>query len=337
LQKNNKQNKICAIIVTYNRKNLLLKTLESIFSQSVNINSIFIINNGSTDDTENMLIKKGIIKKHKEKGKKTNESLNIYKFKNNKHLTIYYTKTSKNLGGAGGFHYGIKKAFKYNYKWFWILDDDISPEKNCLKNLLEHKNISRVLVPLRISKQINYKEFPAIKFNLKNPFLIDIRDVSFYKKYDSVRELPSLIIVEDFSFEGPLIHRDIIKNIGFPRKDIFISGDDTDYALKIRYKLKEKILLVTKAIIKRLNTSVMKGKTPYWKEYYLNRNYYFTHINYGENIFVKSKPFLLFIGLLIKNIVKLNFDLKKFKINFFAFLDAFKNPMPVRYKPGDKI
>ncbi len=325
--------KIAAIIVTYNRKTLLKQVLDTVIREINSFGTIIIIDNNSNDGTNFFLKEQGFINNSIE----DYENIGKITINTKNDLKTIYLKLNENLGGSGGYHYGVKLALEQEWDWLWFLDDDAMPKKGCLNTLLSYNNRYSVLIPLRESNKINYKEFPAIKFNLKNPFLVDIRDVEFYKKFKTINDFPETIKVEDFSFEGPLIKRDVISKIGLPKKDIFISGDDTDYALRIRYKLKEKLALITRAKIIRLKTDIKNEKTPYWKEYYLNRNYYYTHFKYGENIFVKIKPFALFLGLVLKNIVKLNFDSKKFKINYFAIIDSLKSPMPSRFKPEDEI
>ncbi|MFZ7171628.1 glycosyltransferase [Avibacterium volantium] len=46
---------ICAVIVTYNRKLLLVECLKALLNQSQSLNAIYIINNANTDGTENYL------------------------------------------------------------------------------------------------------------------------------------------------------------------------------------------------------------------------------------------------------------------------------------------
>lgn len=52
---------IAACIVTYNRKELLIKCLNSIISQTQTVQEIIIVNNCSTDGTKDMLFSKGYI------------------------------------------------------------------------------------------------------------------------------------------------------------------------------------------------------------------------------------------------------------------------------------
>ncbi|WP_426711571.1 glycosyltransferase [Enterobacter cloacae complex sp. 309I3] len=55
--------RICAVVVTFNRKQLLVRSLNSIISQrDAVLNKIIIIDNASTDGTENYLTRKGHVR-----------------------------------------------------------------------------------------------------------------------------------------------------------------------------------------------------------------------------------------------------------------------------------
>lgn len=72
-------NTIAAVVVTFNRKELLKENIEALIKQTYKEFDIFIIDNASTDGTE--------------------ESIREY-IQSNK---IKYVNTGKNLGGARGF------------------------------------------------------------------------------------------------------------------------------------------------------------------------------------------------------------------------------------------
>lgn len=77
---------IAAVVVTYNRKELLKKNIEALLKQTYKEFDIYIIDNASTDGTY--------------------EYIKEYIDSNQ----IHYENTNKNLGGAGGFNFGIKKV-----------------------------------------------------------------------------------------------------------------------------------------------------------------------------------------------------------------------------------
>ena len=56
-----KNESVCAVVVTYNRKRLLLECLESLKKQTRPIDAIYIIDNASTDCTPEILLKNNYI------------------------------------------------------------------------------------------------------------------------------------------------------------------------------------------------------------------------------------------------------------------------------------
>ncbi|OQY10720.1 MAG: hypothetical protein B6I29_00735 [Marinitoga sp. 4572_148] len=108
---------IAALIVTYNRKDLLKETIEAILNQTLKPNRLFVVNNASTDGTDDVL------NKYKEKYGDDIEIINL----------------KENLGGAGGFNYGIHYIYDtFEYDWIWLMDDDAVPAKNALETLFTY-------------------------------------------------------------------------------------------------------------------------------------------------------------------------------------------------------
>ena len=105
--------KVAAIVVTYNRKKLLLENIKALLAQTYRDLDILIIDNCSTDGTKDA----------------------IQEYIKNK--SIIYVNTGSNLGGAGGFQYGIKYASKNNYDNVWVMDDDGMPTPTALEELMK--------------------------------------------------------------------------------------------------------------------------------------------------------------------------------------------------------
>lgn len=60
---NKVEDTICAVVVTYNRKHLLVETLTAVINQSLPLSAIYIIDNASTDLTEEFLVEKKFLEK----------------------------------------------------------------------------------------------------------------------------------------------------------------------------------------------------------------------------------------------------------------------------------
>lgn len=107
---------VIAIVVTYNRKELLKKNLECLINQTYKINEIFVVDNCSTDGTEQYI----------------DEYIKANKIK--------YIKLEENLGGSGGFSKGLELAAKTNNDYVWGMDDDAFPKNDALEKLIPFAN-----------------------------------------------------------------------------------------------------------------------------------------------------------------------------------------------------
>ena len=103
--------KTLAIVVTRNRKRLLLQCLDALTRQTVPCD-ILIVDNASDDGTDVAV------------GERISDGL-------------AYVNTGANLGGAGGFAFGIKEAVRRGYNFIWIMDDDVIPAPDALAELLK--------------------------------------------------------------------------------------------------------------------------------------------------------------------------------------------------------
>lgn len=195
------EQKIIAVVVTFNRLTLLKRAIAFIQKQTLPVYEIIIVNNGSTDGTSEWLTSQ-------------------------KDLTVV---NQDNVGGAGGFYTGIQIAHEHGANWVWCMDDDVYPTETCLETLYSYSqrysNIG-IICPRRIqSGNVIYGE--TLKFNLANPFrplnrFLSSKDVGIHE----------LVKIEGMAFEGPLISCSVIENIGLPNKDLFIFFDDSDYSYR---------------------------------------------------------------------------------------------------------
>jgi rhamnopyranosyl-N-acetylglucosaminyl-diphospho-decaprenol beta-1,3/1,4-galactofuranosyltransferase len=188
---------VAAVVVTFNRKVLLCECLDALLAQNVAVDRIVLIDNASSDGTEDYL---------REKGYLGNE-------------LIDYVRMPINGGGAGGFHEGVRRAYEAGFTWLWLMDDDVEPFPYALKKMLPHANVSSCIQACKVFRDGQSEEWER---------WADIDD--------SGRRIPSLesqsheyIHAQTGCFEGMLIHRQIVSKIGFPDKRFFVGGDDVAY------------------------------------------------------------------------------------------------------------
>jgi rhamnopyranosyl-N-acetylglucosaminyl-diphospho-decaprenol beta-1,3/1,4-galactofuranosyltransferase len=310
MNKENKKETVCAVVVTYNRKNLLLECLEAIRRQTRPVDGIYIIDNASDDGTPELLKENGYIPELPPFN--ISEPYEIeHKISNlvdGNHINVFYVRMHKNTGGAGGFYEGVKRGYERGYDWLWLMDDDGLPEKDCLMN-----------------------QFPNEEGIVTGPMIVDPKTghpVWFSKKYEkfpyNFKPLKILFPVI-LPFNGFLISKKVIYNVGFPRAELFYLGDDVDYSTRI-IKKGYKIEIRKNALFFH----------PIWKRY-KDLNDLRVYLIIRNRIYILLKNYGFGIKLLKNMIVFIYFMLKgeiKPKILFFAFKDGLlgklKKPEEVR-------
>lgn len=197
----NEKLRVAAVVVTYNRLPLLQQCLRALAAQSAHLEAIWLIDNASTDGTQTAV-----------------QAMHLE--------NLVYRNTGKNLGGAGGFAYGVKKAAMAGYDALWLMDDDTIPEPEALQNLLECDRklegkygwlSSRALAPDGTDQPMNRQR--------KTPYT----DVEGYTE----NQVPAVMA----SFVSLFLRTDIVKKFGIPIADFFIWSDDWEYTRRISKEL----------------------------------------------------------------------------------------------------
>lgn len=181
-------------------------------------------------------------------------------------ICFEYINTGANLGGAGGF----KKAFeviieKDTSKKIWLMDDDVEADKECLKNLLQHSNSGNIVQPVRYYKSDNsYARFANKTINLDSPS----KNLVLGHIEQSELTSSTTFNIECVPFEGPLIDREVIDNVGLPDSDYFIFFDDTDYSYRA-IQQGYSIQLCSEALLFR-QIKPVANKSLSWKDFFCN-------------------------------------------------------------------
>jgi GT2 family glycosyltransferase len=285
----NLKDTVCAVVVTYNRKNLLLECLEALLKQTRPIDAMYIIDNFSSDGTPEAL--KGnryiINLPPDDISEPWEKEFEVKNLTDGQPVKIHYVRLNENTGGAGGFYEGVKRGYEKGYDWLWLMDDDAEPALNSLKKIFIAKN-----------NIVN-----------KNNYIVLWNQIVFEKdKKDSVLNKIVLEPVDHAMFVGFFINTELVKKIGLPDKSFFIYFDDIEYCLRIRrfggriFKvlgsfIYHKDWMNQRKITKRIfNKNLSIPDIPKWKFYYLSRNYILMN-SYNNN--AKLKAILNRVKLLI--------------------------------------
>lgn len=190
--------KVGIVVVTYNRLELLKEVIQSLREQTFKNRQIIVINNGSTDNTSEYLSEQSDI------------------------ITI----TQDNLGGAGGFHTGLKYVAENGFNYCWLMDDDVICRPDALAELI-HAFQSRPEIGYVCSKVVGIDRCP-----MNTPAVDDRPTSNGYADYcDMIGE--QMIKVKQSTFVSVLVSTSTIMKVGLPYKEFFIWGDDTEYTSRI--------------------------------------------------------------------------------------------------------
>jgi GT2 family glycosyltransferase len=256
---------VAVVVVTFNRADLLVGMLDGLAAQTHRPDAVFVIDNQSTDHTRQVL------------DARTD-------------LPLHVTTTETNIGGAGGFHLGVRQAYDAGHDRVWLMDDDVVPAPDCLAALMAVDE--DCLIAVREDLAGSLVEKAAIDFDLRNPLAIRPKRSTVDSVYADRASMPELVEVENVAFEGFLVRRDVITEIGFPDPSFFIFFDDAEYAVRAR-RAGRRVWAVRDAVLVRQLDFNQQHDLAGWKGFYMYRNLFVVHMRHGENALVRLKPWLI--------------------------------------------
>lgn len=247
--------RIGCVVVTFNKVNLLQECISSLLNQTVEIDKIIIVDNASTDKTQ----------KYLEKVTETNTN-------------IINCRLEKNLGGAGGFNYGLKLAYQYDLDYIWIMDDDTIPNIDALSKLLN----------VATKENFNWGFLSSnVKWLDNTPCVMNIPITD--KIWSEYLE-HGLVKVVSSTFVSLLIKKEIISEVGFPISDFFIWGDDTEFTRRISSKYPGYLVIdsiVTHKMLKNIDVDIINDSSDRLIRYfYRYRNKVYMSKKYGLKDFI---------------------------------------------------
>lgn len=97
-----------AIVVTYKRPDLLLRTVDAVVAQTVAASAVIVVDNAAAVELAEEL--------------------------STRHPAVIYVPSAENLGPGGGFGVGLRRAEReITADWYWLLDDDSPPALDALE------------------------------------------------------------------------------------------------------------------------------------------------------------------------------------------------------------
>jgi GT2 family glycosyltransferase len=195
---------VAAVVVTYNRRNLLEECLRAIENQTHRPDLIVVIDNASTDGTDEHLAGRPWMLSHR------------------------VHRLPRNYGGAMGFAVGIQAALAAGAESVWLMDDDAIATPSALEYLLEDIKIAGQggRRPAFVCSMVVWTDGSVARMNIPRANAI--------WNETSARLGRPVVDVDSASFVSVLIPADHVRAVGLPHIGYFKWYDDTEYTLRLR-------------------------------------------------------------------------------------------------------
>jgi len=137
--------RVWAVVVTFDRPEVLDRSLEALSRQTRVPQGILVVDNGSASDTSDLLARL-----QRRWGQRTKPRLEVLQLEGN-------------LGPAGGFAEGIQEALRREASAIWALDDDAVAAPGCLEHLLAAQSSTgaELVFPAIFDDTGNPADFPG--------------------------------------------------------------------------------------------------------------------------------------------------------------------------------
>jgi GT2 family glycosyltransferase len=200
--------RILAVVVTYNRCELLARCVRALRGQTRPPEEIVVVNNGSTDDTEAMLREQGV-----------------------------RLITQENVGSAGGWHRGIRCALEEGFDAVWLMDDDGYPEESALQQLDAALTPGTACVSCAVVCEDNHERlvFPLPRLNARGLPLLFAARRKCATLGEAAAESGGALYPFAHFFNGALIAAPALRAIGNVDREFFIFGEELDYLYRLRH------------------------------------------------------------------------------------------------------
>ncbi len=230
--------KYAVVIVTYNRLELLKECVQNAIGQTYKFNNIIIVDNNSSDGTREYLANVA----------QDNENIHVYTL-------------DKNIGGAGGFSYGLEQVTSDD-DYVLLIDDDAIINPDYIEQINNH--VEDGILAYSGSVYRNNKIDTLHRRRIKSEVFMSDENVPL-DEYNN-----ESFIYDVSSFCGLVVNVDLVKKIGLPRKEFFIWYDDSEYSMRIKkYTVMKNVnaAIIDHKVLDTVSTGLS------WKTYYGFRNY----------------------------------------------------------------
>ena len=193
--------RVIAVVVTYNRRQLLLESLAAVHAQSRAPDAVIVVDNASTDETA------AAVRSH--------------------YPAVTLAELARNTGGAGGFASGLALALADGADLVWLMDDDTVPEPHALRALLEARERHPGRPPAVVASRVIWTDGRPHPMNTP-------RVKPFASKAErAAAAATGCVPIRSASFVSILVDAGVSRERGLPQADYFLWNDDFEYTTRL--------------------------------------------------------------------------------------------------------
>ena len=193
--------RVIAVIVTYNRRRLLLESLAAVHGQGRVPDAVIVIDNASTDQTA------AAVRRH--------------------YPAAALVELTSNTGGAGGFAGGLALALDAGADLVWLMDDDTVPEPGALKAMLAARRGHPGRPPAVVASRVVWTDGRAHPMNTP-------RTKPFVSRAERAAAASTgCLPIRSASFVSILVDAGQCRGRGLPQADYFLWNDDFEFTARL--------------------------------------------------------------------------------------------------------
>lgn len=205
--------KVAAVIVTWNKLNdvcLVIEDTNKLDLSGIKLD-IFVVDNASTDNTQAYI--------------------------EQNYPLVQVLQTGENLGGSGGFSYGLNFVRELEYDFIWLLDNDVRLDTQSLlpltKTLSSHPEVGLVGSQIRKLDEPNIiQEIGACVYPNKAHVKTYFANIQVISNEEILSGKPYLT-VDMCAAASLLVRREVVQQIGV-FENYFLHFDDVEWCLRAK-------------------------------------------------------------------------------------------------------
>ena len=199
--------RVAAVVVTYNRRDLLLESLAAVLAQTRAPDKVIVVDNASEDGTAAAV--------------------------RDRFPSVHLAKLRRNSGGAGGFAGGMALALADGADLIWLMDDDTVPEPGALSALLSARDRmaaqdrSAGRPPALVASQVLWTD------GREHPMNTPRRKPFAAKAERLAAAAVGCVPIRSASFVSILVDAGECRRRGLPQADYFLWNDDFEFTTRL--------------------------------------------------------------------------------------------------------